>query len=189
MSIIAQQTPFTFTNCTEHFLEIRVVAEQDDSFRMSTSHLNNVFAINTSDLVRSDTMFTSFVHGLLRLLHGEKLHEIKINLPAGQTAKASVRCASTLYFTTNILSQHTNNNMSGEFELGPEYHGDPIKIEWSQELGFAYTASGDVSIGTQIPTTQDVSINSSFFNKKNRKFSGPDVTPACCKIDISTTDE
>lgn len=185
MSIIAQQTLFTFTNRTKHFLEIRVVAEQDDSFRLNTANPDQVIPITTSDLMRSNTLFGSLVHGVLRLLHGEKLHEIKINLPAGREVGASVRCASTLYFTTNILSQHTDNTMTGEFELGPEYHGEPIKIEWSQELGYAYTATGDVSIGTQIATTQDVSINSSFFNKKNRKFPGPEVTPACCKIDIA----
>lgn len=189
MSIIAQQTLFTFTNRTKHFLEIRVVAEQDDSFRLTTSHHNHVIPVTTSDLARTDTLFSSFVHNVLRLLHGEKLHEIKINLPAGKTVAASVRCASTLSFTTNILSQHTTNALSGDFELGPEYHGEPIKIEWTQELGYAYTASGDVSIGTQIATKQDVSINSSFYNKKNRKFSGPDVTPACCKIDLANPSE
>jgi len=184
MSIIAQQTLFTFTNKSKHFLEVRIVAEQDDSFRLDTSDSEYVIPVTTSDVARSNSTFSSLVHMVLKILHGEKLHEIKLNLPAGKTVKASVRCTSSLRFDTKIRSKGATETMAGEFDLGPEYHGDPMRIVWSHEMGYAYTDSGDVSIGASVATKQDVHINSSFYDKKNKKMSGPEVTPACCKVDI-----
>ena len=163
MSIIAQQTPITLHNNTKYYVEIKIIAEIP-------------IANGQSNLDHG--LYGAAMDGLLNLFTGSKLHEIRINLPAGTKVPISVRCTSTLYFTTNVISKQCSDIIEGDFELDPQYHGEPMRIEWHAQFG--YDHKGDVALGGKIPSKRDFP---RFIIRT--KFSGPDVTPACCKINFT----
>jgi len=61
MSIIAQQTPFTLCNGTSHFLQVHIVAEQDNSFRVETNS-DHVIPITEIEYAQDGSLFSSFVN-------------------------------------------------------------------------------------------------------------------------------
>ena len=48
MSIIAQQTDITLSNKTKYYLDIKILAEQDEEFRMTAGSHNNVIPISNT---------------------------------------------------------------------------------------------------------------------------------------------
>jgi hypothetical protein len=184
MSILAQQTNITLCNKTNYYLDIKILAEQDEEFRMTAGRHNNVIPISNGQ-TNVQGLFGTLVNNLMDVLTGSKLHEIRINLPAGQSVPVQIRCTSSLSFNTSIVSTQSIDHISGDFDLGPEFHGDPIEIHWRAVLGYGYDDNGDVALGGIIPSTRDLAINTEFFNKSKNKMAGPDVTPACCKIKFS----
>jgi hypothetical protein len=184
MSILAQQTDITLANNTNYYLDVTILAEQDEEFRMTAGSNNNVIPIsNGKESVQG--MFGAIVNGLMDVFTGSKLHEIRINLPARSSVPIHVRCTSSLSFNTSVVSQNTTDHISGDFDLGPEYHGNPIQIQWKGVLGYGYDKDGDVALGGKLPAMRDLAINTEFYDKNENKIAGPDVSPACCKIKFS----
>ena len=181
MSIIAQQTDITLSNKTKYYLDIKILAEQDEEFRMTAGSHNNVIPIsNTRE--NAQGLFGTIVNSLMDVFTGSKLHEIRINLPSKSSVPIQVRCTSSLSFNTSVVSTDTSNHISGDFDLSPEYHGEPLTLEWKSVLGYGYDHKGDVALGGTMPSTRDLAINTEFYNKTGNKIAGPDVSPACCKI-------
>jgi hypothetical protein len=181
MSIIAQQTNFTLHNTTKYFLEINISAEQDEEFRMVDGSSGNVIpiaSVNNQD----HGLFSSLMDGILNAFTGKQLHEIKINIPAYSKVPISIRCLTSLTFSTNIVSKNVSDVITGDFVLSPEHHGEPIKLEWKSVFGVGYSGNGEVAIGGIMPSKRDMSIDTIFRDKNGNKLSGIDVTPACCKI-------
>lgn len=184
MSILAQQTDLQLFNKTDYYLDITILAEQDEEFRMTAGGHDNVIPIS-SDNGSVQGFFGSVVNGLMDVFTGNKLHEIRINLPAKSSVPIQIRCTSSLSFNTSIISPNIKDHISGDFDLGPEYHGAPIRLEWKPVLGYGYDDRGDIALGGTIPSTRDLAINTEFVNKNNKKINGPTVTPACCKINFA----
>jgi hypothetical protein len=181
MSIIAQQTNFTLHNTTKYFLEINISAEQDEEFRMVNGTNGNVIPIaNRSS--EDHGLFSTLMDWTLNVFTGKQLHEIKINIPAYSKVPIAIRCLTTLTFSTNIISKDVSDVITGDFILSPEYHGEPIMVEWKSVFGVGYDHSGEVAIGGTFPSKRDMSIDTIFRNKDNVKMTGIDITPACCKV-------
>jgi len=182
MSIIAQQTPFTLRNTTEYFLEVRIVAEQDNSFRVETDS-DHVIPITEIEYAQSGSYFSAFVNTLLNSMQGKKLHEIQVNIPAKTTVLLDVRCMSTLYFRTSIKARDSTDGMDGDFELPPEAHGEPLSVTWKSELGYTYDENGDVAIGLNVPVTRDLTVNAHVHDKKKTPVD-VNMYPSVCKIKL-----
>ena len=116
MSIIASQTHFNLSNKTSHFLEITIIAEQDEDFRMTQTNSNQIIPIS-NDNQAANGFFAWAMEGLLNTFTGSKLHEIRINLPANSKAPMDIRCTSTLSFNTNIKSKQCTEVISGDFNF------------------------------------------------------------------------
>lgn len=182
MSIIAQQTPFTLCNGTSHFLQVHIVAEQDNSFRVETNS-DHVIPITEIEYAQDGSLFSSFVNTVLNNLHGKKLHEIQVNIPAGASVALDVRCMSTLSFKTTIKSKGSTDNMDGEFDLPPESHGESIYVKWVDELGYTYDSNGNVAIGLNQPVSRDLTVTTTVLDKRAMPIE-VDVYPAVCKIKL-----
>lgn len=181
MSILATQTNFFLHNTTSHFLEIIINAEQDEEFRMMQHQSSNVVPM-TSNSNNSNSFVSWVMEGLLNTFTGNKLQQIKINLPGKSKVPMTIRCTSTLTFQTTIKSTNCTDILSGDFDLQPEYHGETMTIQWEPVLGYGYDDKGNVAIGGKIPSKRDMAINCRFRDSKNNYIKGIDVTPACCKV-------
>ena len=107
-----QEYDFNLVNKTSHFLEITIIAEQDEEFRMTQTNSNQIVPIS-NDTPSSNGLFAWAMESLLNTFTGSKLHEIRINLPANSEAPMDIRCTSTLSFNTNIKStQYCNKIVS-----------------------------------------------------------------------------
>lgn len=184
MSILATQTNFILSNSTTHFLEIIISAEQDEEFRMMSQNSSGVMGIQ-NESQSSNGLFSWVMEGLLDTFTGKKLQQIKINLPGNTQVPMTIRCTSSLYFNTNIKSKQCTDVITGDFELAPQFHGEQMNINWETVLGYGYDSRGNVAIGGKIPTLREMAINCTFHDKKNNKIKSVDVTPACCKIQVS----
>ncbi len=181
MSILATQTNFLLHNNTSHFLEITISAEQDEEFRMMKQKSSNVVPV-ANDTNNTSSFLSWVMEGLLDTFTGSKLQEIKINLPGKAKVPMVIRCTSTLSFNTNIKSNQCSDIISGDFQLGPEYHGESMFIKWEPMLGYGYDGKGNVAIGGKIPTHRDMAINCTFEDSKKKRITGISVTPACCRV-------
>lgn len=181
MSILATQTNFLLHNTTSHFLEITISAEQDEEFRMMKQTSSNVVPV-ANDRRQTNGLFAWVMEGLLDTFTGSKLQEIKINLPGNTKVPMTIRCTSTLSFNTNIKSKQCSDIISGDFKLGPEYHGENLFIKWEPILGYGYDRKGNVTIGGNVPTHREMAINCVFEDNQKKRITGVDVTPACCKV-------
>lgn len=185
MSILATQTNFFLHNTTSKFLEITIGAEQDEEFRLMPHQSSNVVPM-TNNSNNNNTSFVSWVmESLLNTFTGNKLQQIKINLPGKSKVPMTIRCTSTLTFQTKIKSTDCTDMIAGDFDLNPEYHGETMTIQWEPILGYGYDKSGNVAIGGKMPSRRDMAINCKFKNGKNETIRGIDVTPACCKVTFS----
>ena len=182
MSILASSTPFTVTNKTNHFLEISIQTEQDESFRVSTRFTKHVIPINYSDAVSDASGLGYAIEVVSNWLAGDKLHEIKINLPQKDTVELVVGSISSLKFKTSVKDQHVSNVISGDFNIQPELQGDRMYIEYRSELGYGYDDNDDVAIGNVVPTKRDMLIKTNFKNKNKKKMNGIKVVPVSCKL-------
>lgn len=182
MSILASSTPFTIHNNTNHFIEISIQTEQDESFRVSTRFTKHVIPINYSDVVSDASGLGYVIEQVGNWFAGDKLHEIKINLPQKDKVDLVVGSISSLTFKTNVKDQHVSNVISGDFNIQPELQGDKMHIEYISELGYGYDDNDDVAIGNVLPTKRDMLIKTNFKNKNNKKISGIKVVPVTCKL-------
>lgn len=184
MSILAQQTHITLCNKSNFHLNLKILAEQSEDFRMTAGSHENIIPI-TRHPVHSNTLFSSLVNTAMDIFIGSKLNEINIDFPPLCTVPITLRCTSSLSFTTSLeshASQEAIEHMPGEFDLGPEHHGVPLFLEWKATMGVGYHKDGNVTLGTAIPYCRDMSINTEFFDRSHQKIIGPDITPMCCKI-------
>ena len=103
-------------------------------------------------------------------------------VPGNTKVPMTIRCTSTLSFNTNIKSKQCSDIISGDFQLGPEYHGENLFIKWEPILGYGYDRKGNVTIGGNVPTHREMAINCVFEDNQKKRITGVDVTPACCKV-------
>lgn len=184
MSIIAQQTKFNLSNKSKYFIEVTISAEQDEEFRMiqETSGTSVVPVANQSQADHG--LFSTMMDGLLNIFTGKQLTTIKVNIPAHSEVPISIRCLTSLTFTTSIVSQNVSDVIPGDFVLGPEYHGEPCKIIWKALLGYGYNSKGDVAIGGCMPSKRDLAIDAEFLNKHGKRVRLESV-PTSCKINFN----
>ena len=84
MSIIAQQTDITLSNKTKYYLDIKILAEQDEEFRMTAGSHNNVIPIsNTRE--NAQGLFGTIVNSLMDVFTGSKVSN-SLRSSHGQTA-------------------------------------------------------------------------------------------------------
>ena len=125
---------------TQYYLplsEITISAEQDEEFRMMKQQSTNVVPV-ANDTSMTNGFVSWMMEGLLNTFTGTKLQQIKINLPGNAKVPITIRCTSTLYFETSIKSTQCSDVISGDFQLGPEYHGDSMEIRgnpcWATDM-------------------------------------------------------
>lgn len=165
MSIIEQQTLFTLRNESTHFLKIVISAEQDDTFHMLKNASPNVLPVMSNDARYQTDFVSTMIELVTNLIKGNRLKEIIVNLPAESDVAITISCTATLLVETSICSSTCENKIPGDFEIGPEYHGQPISCHWQE------TVEND-----------DLAIDTSFFDKRGRKIAGPEVTPVTGRL-------
>ena len=102
---------------------------------------------------------------VISLIKGNRLKEIIVNLPAESEVAITISCTATLLVETSICSSSCQDKIPGDFEIGPEYHGQPFSCQWQAAVD-----------------NDDLTINTSFFDKRGRKIAGPEVTPVTGRL-------
>ena len=165
MSIIEQQTLFALRNDSTHFLKISISAEQDDTFHMLKNTSPNVLPVMSNDARYHTDFLSTMVELVISLIRGNRLKEIIVNLPAESEVAITISCTATLLVETSICSSSCQDKIPGDFEIGPEYHGQPFSCQWQAAVD-----------------NDDLTINTSFFDKRGRKIAGPEVTPVTGRL-------
>ena len=184
MSIIAQQTKFNLSNKSKYFIEVTISAEQDEEFRMINDSNGNVVPVSQS-ATEDHGFFSTMMDSLLSAFTGKQLTTIKVNIPPHSAVPISIRCLTSLTFSTNIISKNVSDVIPGDFVLSPEYHGEPFSIQWQALLGYGYNSRGDVAIGGTMPAKRDLAIDATFINHKGQKVTTIDTVPTSCKINFN----